>query len=67
MQFENWTSLMIACREGDDRRVRALIKANVDLQATQNQGLTALMISCNTGNEQSALALIQAGAKVRRA
>jgi ankyrin repeat protein len=43
--------LILAAQNGHDLCARALIEANANLEAQQNQGFTSLMLAAQNGHE----------------
>src|SRR5688572_5809223 len=60
----HWAARTDECAEGKDRarRIKILVKAGADLEATDNRGQTPLMHAAEEGGPAQLKALLEAGA-----
>lgn len=58
---EGWTPLMAAAQMGDNKTIQALLDANADLNATDNDNWNALMYAVQSGHLDTARYLVKAG------
>lgn len=63
---EGWTPLMAAAQMGDNKTIQALLDANADLNATDNDNWNALMYAVQGGHLDTAMYLVKAGIDVTR-
>ncbi|GFN85060.1 LOW QUALITY PROTEIN: ankyrin-3 [Plakobranchus ocellatus] len=58
------TALMLACQNGHDSVVKALLKKNASVDITKENGCTALMLACQNGHDSVVKALLEKNASV---
>ncbi len=56
------SQLIEAASRGETKKVKALLDAEADVEAKNNNGHTALMLAALSGNTDTAKALLEAGA-----
>ena len=62
--WDGWTALMLAARNGHTEIARTLIEAGADVDTQDRNGQTAMMLAAWYGHTEIARALIEAGADV---